>query len=252
MRLRLPWLTSLTIPRVVTAIGLLLVVGTLPAVGGREPSAQASSAIDECIDFGFGDADGDGFIDCDEFVYGSDPHDPGSTPEDYRLNQRSGTASCSDRLDNDSDGRRDEKDDGCRPIPWIGPFCIDFDVDSCSPSDIDGDGTSDDREGQMGSDPVDALSTPEHGLLDEQSTSFTCTDGIDNDGDGKRDRADRGCRTTCRDFGPREQCSDHDGDGWLKYVEEWLGSDPNDPASTPSSQPVDCIDFDGIDCNLSP
>jgi hypothetical protein len=87
----------------------------------------------------------------------------------------------------------------------------------------------------VGSDPDNGQSTPEHGLFDEQTLSDTCTDGVDNDLDGKRDRKDRGCRATCRDFARRNDCKDRDHDGWLKYLEVALGSDPKDPLSTPEA-----------------
>jgi len=103
-----------------------------------------------------------------------------------------------------------------------------------------------------GSDPNDGQSTPEFGLLDEQSPALaTCSDGVDNDLDGRIDRRDRGCRVTCLDFRPGdESCKDRDRDGWLGYIEVWLGSDPNDRSSTPEAPSVAGTCGDGIDNDL--
>jgi len=58
-------------------------------------------------------------------------------------------------------------------------------------ADTDGDGYADGVEQQLGSDPNDPESTPESFTL-----LWTCTDGNDNDRDGKRDFNDPGCRNT--------------------------------------------------------
>ena len=58
-------------------------------------------------------------------------------------------------------------------------------------ADSDADGYADDLELQLGSNPNDPDSTPEHFAL-----LWTCTDGNDNDKDGKRDFVDPGCRNT--------------------------------------------------------
>ena len=62
-------------------------------------------------------------------------------------------------------------------------------VDVCT--DSDADGYDDETEVSLGSDPADAGSTPEHSSL-----AATCTDGVDNDGDGTIDGADTGCSAT--------------------------------------------------------
>src|SRR5439155_23586653 len=56
-------------------------------------------------------------------------------------------------------------------------------------ADADGDGFDNDLENALGSDPFDAASTPE-----SLSEGGTCTDGIDNDGDGLVDAQDLGCQ----------------------------------------------------------
>jgi hypothetical protein len=58
-------------------------------------------------------------------------------------------------------------------------------------ADTDADSYADDLERQLGSNPNDPDSTPEHFAL-----LWTCTDGNDNDRDGKRDFIDPGCRNT--------------------------------------------------------
>jgi hypothetical protein len=55
--------------------------------------------------------------------------------------------------------------------------------------DADGDGVSDADEEKFGSNVLDATSTPE----DADYDSDTCTDGVDNDGDGNIDAADSAC-----------------------------------------------------------
>jgi hypothetical protein len=58
-------------------------------------------------------------------------------------------------------------------------------------ADSDADSYADDLERQLGSNPNDPDSTPESFAL-----LWTCTDGNDNDRDGKRDFIDPGCRNT--------------------------------------------------------
>ncbi|MDO8614521.1 MAG: hypothetical protein Q7T33_02140 [Dehalococcoidia bacterium] len=53
---------------------------------------------------------------------------------------------------------------------------------------------------------------------------------------------------TCWRFQPGPACTDRDHDGWLKYIELALGSDPNDRLSAPEGYwavPGTCSD--GID-----
>ncbi|HET8943660.1 MAG TPA: hypothetical protein VFO59_02675, partial [Dehalococcoidia bacterium] len=91
-------------------------------------------------------------------------------------------------------------------------------------------------------------STPEYRLFDEQWRSNTCDDKVDNDLDGLADNGDVGCRLNCKDFGPNERCKDPDLDGWLTYVEDRYGSNPNNPPSTPEGIPGTCND--GTDNDL--
>jgi len=115
------------------------------------------------------DDDGDGYSDAAEITAGSDPLDPDSTPE------------VCDGLDNDGDGHIDEG------LP-------DFDDDGasdCFDDDDDNDGVPDVDELAAGSDPLNALSTPEicDGLDNDRN------DGVDegfsnSDGDGQADCVD--------------------------------------------------------------
>ncbi len=110
------------------------------------------------------DTDGDTVLDVDELELGSNPNDPESKPEHETWGN-----SCTDDEDNDKDGYIDDVDGGCA-------------------ADRDGDGASDSGEEALGSDPDDSASVPE-----DASVSGTCSDGVDNDKDGKTDSADEGC-----------------------------------------------------------
>ena len=120
--------------------------------------------------------------------------------------------------------------------------CIDFSHDTCS--DHDGDGWIGEIEIVAGSDYTDANSTPEYGLVDEQTGIRACSDRVDNDGDGKTDRKDPGCRVTCHDYAGGRFCNDRDHDGWKAYVEVLYGSDPMNRDSVPETifLPATCSD----------
>lgn len=75
---------------------------------------------DACVD-----SDGDGFMDLDEQVWGSDPKNAGSTPEVFGIGE-----ACADGADNDLDGLTDADDEGCRniePAPLPGDEEKDYD-----------------------------------------------------------------------------------------------------------------------------
>jgi len=124
------------------------------------------------------DTDGDGVPD-DGDLSGDDADNPCDTGE---------TALCDDNCENvannsGSDIQKDTDDDG--------------EGDACDDDDDD-DGFTDDQENSLGSDPLNADSTPEH-----ISLPWTCTDGIDNDLDGLPDLFD----------------CDTDGDGIANYFD---------------------------------
>ena len=180
----------------------------------RVPNPDQSNADGD----GHGDAcdpddDNDNFTDEMEQTLGSNPLNPDSTPEHFSLN-----GFCSDGLDNDLDGLTDGEDPGCHPF-----------------QDSDGDGFPDPVELFLGSDPTNPDSTPEHFVLPQ-----TCLDGLDNDLDGLTDGEDEGCFPFL----------DSDGDGFLNLQEAALGSDPNNPDSTPEQFLLPETCFDGLDNDL--
>ena len=73
----------------------------------------------------------------------------------------------------------------------VGLFALGARHSAAQTADTDGDSYADDLEEQLGSSPTDPDNTPEHFAL-----LWTCTDGNDNDKDGKRDFVDPGCRNT--------------------------------------------------------
>jgi hypothetical protein len=155
---------------------------------------------------------------CDDVEFCNDTEAVNSTPEDTG---ESGT--CSDGEDNDLDGYIDDIDGGCG-------------------DDTDGDGASDDGEDELGSDPEDASSTPE-----DASVCDVCSDGVDNDGDTAIDADDEGCAVPSVTPTATVEAVDTDGDTVPDDEETALGSDPNDPNSTPEDTSVAGTCSDGVD-----
>ncbi len=132
------------------------------------------------------DADGDGFDSAVETALGSDPSDPTSTPEHLFL-----PLTCGDGIDNDGDGLTDIADTAAAGYPTTSS-------DGGCDGDADGDGFSDLTE-------IDALSRPYAAAgaasqPEDISVADSCSDGVDNDGDGGTDLgptfpfiADEGC-----------------------------------------------------------
>lgn len=202
--------------------------------------------------------------------------------EDSILN----AGSCHDQLDNDLNGMIDAADPNCDPdndgVPDPFDNCrsrpntdqVDSDGDGVGNvcdyddrwSDGDGDGHLTHWELRYGSDPFDPNSVPEHFLYQHGSS---CSDGVDNDGDGAIDEKDPGCREPRPPPPPPDPDRDHDGvldendncpsapnpeqenldgdargdrcdadddnDGVEDGEEVRYGSDPRDPASTPET-----------------
>lgn len=207
------------------------------------------------------DVDGDGLGDaCD-----GDPHDGpyGDLDGDGTSNQDDVCPGFDDRLDQDGDGRPDGCDDDLDgdgkandddwapsdPTEWrdrdgdgVGdnadnckrhnPTQHDADGDgkgdACDSSDTDGDGASDKKEHQAGTDPNDASSFPADvdrdgdGVADKQDNcrKHANSDQSDLDGDGKGDACD----------------NDIDGDGFSNKKERKSGSNPRDAASRPGDE----------------
>ena len=99
------------------------------------------------------DTDGDCFKDFIEEIYGSDPDDPGSTPEDSSLPE-----TCEDGRDNDKDSETDADDPGCQE------------------ADSDGDGVPDSRDNCSGVPNADQAD------LDDDGIGDVCDNDADGDG----------------------------------------------------------------------
>ncbi|OGO50033.1 MAG: hypothetical protein A2148_02980 [Chloroflexi bacterium RBG_16_68_14] len=141
-----------------------------------------ADGLTDADDPGCTDSDGDFVSDPGEILYGSDPNDRASFPEDSRLDAILNYYGlpvffCGDRIDNDLDGAIDGDDPGCTPIH------------------NDGDDFDDATEKHYGSDPADANSVPEH----EVPNPGSCSDGVDNDRDGLTDGADPACGIPAND-----------------------------------------------------
>ena len=163
-----------------------------------------NDGIADCVDT---DDDGDGVTDVDEVAAGADPLNALSTPE------------VCDGVDNDlndgvDEGFTDTDNDG---------------IADCVDTDDDGDGTSDVDKVAAGSDPLNALSTPE-----------VC-DGVDND---LNDGVDEGFTDTDNDGIADCVDTDDDGDGVSDVDEVAAGSDPLNASSTPEV-------CDGVDNDLN-
>jgi hypothetical protein len=139
--------------------------------------------------------------------------------------------------------------------------------DACD-DDSDADGAQDPLERAMGSDPLDPASGPEFVGFES-----SCSDGLDNDGDGPLDGADDGCTDSDGDTMPdsRDPCpsvadsgwadtdddgagnacdSDSDGDGFGDDDERNAGSDPFHDMSTPETRSIAGVCGDGVDNDM--
>ena len=160
------------------------------------------------------DWDCDGWSDALEVSYGSDPYiaispyASSSTPEGLDFDATYSQSSCSDGYDNDVDGWIDDRDTGCGGTPP--PTPVHSGAPTPSPRcghegnwDWDCDGWPDATElrygswaGDNGADPYYTASTPEDSDFDSTYGQSSCSDGIDNDGDGWIDGSDGGCGGT--------------------------------------------------------
>ena len=174
------------------AIGLCSCMGSV-AVYADEPAPATASHETNCSDKK--DDDGDGLVDCADADCKADPAcKVGSGPENT-------DARCSDWFDNDGDGLIDCDDPDCQADnvhvckgSWKG--------DVNGPAGATQTPVSDDLPDLKGGMSVEDL-IGTNGDIDGERNDEVCADGIDNDGDGKTDCADYGCRfdpdvTVCR------------------------------------------------------
>lgn len=181
------------------------------------------------------DRDGDGFDNDIETSYNTDPNDPQSTPPDLDGDK------IPDDVDADRDGDGVDNDQDAFPDDATETSDLDGDgIGDNADTDRDGDGFANDLEAQYSTDPNDPQSTPpdlDGDKIPDDVDDDRDGDGVDNDddvfpddpaessdldGDGTGDNAD----------------TDRDGDGISNDYETQAGTDPNDPADTPT-------DFDG-------
>jgi len=188
------------------------------------------------------DRDGDGISNEYEELVGTDPNDPFSVPEDLDGD------GIPDVLDDDRDGDGVQNDVDVfpdNPFEWA-----DLDGDGIgdnADTDRDGDGISNDYEIQVGTDPNDPDSTPPD--LDSDGIPDSLDDDRDGDGVLNTDDAfpDDPAETADLDgdgIGDNAD-TDRDGDGISNDYEIQVGTDPNDPDSTPPD-----LDSDGIPDSL--
>lgn len=200
---------------------------TPPPSQATTPPAQAAT---ETICNDRQDQDGDGLADCADADCFDDPYCQAGG-EQERTNDR-----CSDWIDNDGDGAVDCDDDDCASTPGI---------TVCSGSwqgSVSGGGGAP----QAGADEIPELSgdMSVEDLIgrgddaDGERNDYLCSDGVDNDADGRTDCQDFGCRfdpsvTVCSSSpGIRfsvvagiaaslriDEQSDLDGDGFTEFTD---------------------------------
>jgi len=161
------------------------------------------------------DDDNDGFTDAEENRVGSNTKDPNSTP-------------ISILTDADGDGIHNDVDN-C--VNKKNPNQKDFDLDglgnACDPDD-DNDGFTDAKENNVGSNPLNPLSTPETIAWDADG------DGIDDSWDNCTNKSNPNQKDTDQD-GMGNACDlDDDNDGFTDAEEKAAGTNPRNPNSYPS------------------
>lgn len=160
------------------------------------------------------DDDNDGFTDAEENRVGSNPRDPNSTPESILY-------------DADSDGILNEVDN-CPNKK--NPNQKDYDLDglgNACDDDDDNDGFSDALENNVGSDPLNPISTPETIAWDADG------DGIDDSWDNCLGVSNPNQKDTDHD-GMGNKCDDDDdNDGFTDEEEKAAGTNPRNPDSHP-------------------
>lgn len=152
-----------------------------PATLAAPPPATAATAANETACTDGRDEDGDGVTDCADADCYEDAHcHAGGTDE-------RNDARCSDWVDNDGDGVVDCEDEDCQ-IPaitvcggsWQGHPAAETSAEDTIPA-LSGDMSVEDLVGRGGD-------------ADGERNDAVCSDGFDNDGDGRTDCEDFGCR----------------------------------------------------------
>jgi len=171
------------------------------------------------------DSDSDGLSDSRESELGTDPTDS-DTDGDGLQDGAEVNEYDTDPTDPDTDG------DGYGDGAEVNEYGTDpTDGEDYPGRDSDGDGLSDSRESELGTDPTDA-DTDGDGLEDGAEVDMYGTDPTkpDTDGDGYDDGVEvneYGTDPTDPDSVPNET-ADSDNDGLTDSREEELGTDPND------------------------
>ncbi|MFO0646664.1 MAG: hypothetical protein U0326_10530 [Polyangiales bacterium] len=178
------------------ALAALVVVTSAATAGAQTTPAQTapteaassqSRPEHETVCTGRVDEDGDGMVDCaDADCFHDRACEAGGAGENT-------DARCSDWIDNDGDGMIDCDDQDC-----MGPGVTRCRGSWTNPNASTGSGT----EPQGADAPLPELGPNQtaedligrNGDSDGERTDETCADGLDNDGDGRTDCADFGCR----------------------------------------------------------
>ncbi|MBX3273505.1 MAG: hypothetical protein KF729_24795 [Sandaracinaceae bacterium] len=152
-----------------------------PASPPMQPAPPARETIcDDRID-----NDGDGLTDCADADCFGHPHCEAGGREE-RTNE-----ACSDWIDNDGDGAIDCEDDDCQ-APHITVCRGSWQGGVANPGPADAPGAGDVPELSGGMSVEDLIGRG--GDVDGERNDYLCSDGIDNDGDGRIDCQDFGCR----------------------------------------------------------
>ncbi len=150
-----------------------------PANELARPATSAHEAV--CDDHQ--DDDGDGLADCADADCFENEHCQAGGSEE-RSNER-----CSDWIDNDGDGSVDCEDADCSSV-GITVCQGSYQRNGGGPAET---GTRDDIPALEGNQSVEDL-IGRGGDADGERNDYVCSDGLDNDGDGRVDCADFGCR----------------------------------------------------------
>jgi hypothetical protein len=159
-------------------------VTTPPVVPLVTPPVTTSLPAHETVCTGRQDEDGDGLPDCaDADCFGDPACRAGGTEERTNL-------ACSDWIDNDGDGAVDCDDDDCR-VDWVN-VCNGSWTSAAASGGGSAEMTDDLPELGEGMSVEDLIGTG--GDMNGERSDETCSDGLDNDDDGRIDCADFGCR----------------------------------------------------------